>query len=441
MNAQGLLMKSKSMYKNIVIFIVLLLLAGCSATQKTALKPSQKAFEQEDFIILLALRAEQVNEYNASSSMYNTLYEKSGKKEYLYRSLQNDLQSKNDEKVIKRVDEITEGSFSDYKLIRLKILALSRLGRLEEAKTTAIMLVELSDESNDYLIVSNVYIRLGKYNTALKYLESAYAKDFNEKILDTISVLLYVNLDRKKDAIAQLESHTLMHGCSKTICTRLISFYSEQNNIDGLLSIYIKMYAQHKDVKIANQIVQIYGYKKDYAKLMDFLQENQIDNKLLLQLYIQEKKYKEAYLVADKLYEETRQIKFLGQSAIFEYEGASDKNDNKMHESVLKKLMKVISEEQNPLYYNYLGYLLIDHEIDIKKGMKYIKTALGYNPGSEYYLDSLAWGYYKLGNCAKARKIMNKIMKIEGASSEAEVIQHNKMIQMCKPKKKKGKKK
>lgn len=425
------------MYKNILALFIIVIFAGCASVQPDiTLDSSQKVFEEEDFIILMALRAEQVNEYNASSSMFTTLYEKSGKKEYLYRSLQNDLITKQDAKIVSIVDEITQGSFDDYKLIRFKILALSRLGRLEEAKTTAIMLVELSNESDDYLIVSNIYITLGKYDTALKYLESAYAKDFSEKILESMALVLYVNLDRKKDAIAQLESHILMHSCSTVICTRLISFYSEQNNIDGLLNIYLKMYKHNKDEKIANQIVQIYGYKKDYTKLIDFLENNNLDDELLLQLYIQTKKYKEASLLADKLYDKTLEINYLGQSAIFEYEGSDDKNDPKMHENVLIKLKKVLKEEMNPLYLNYMGYLMIDHEIDVKGGIKHIKTALGYKPDSEFYLDSLAWGYYKLGECKKALKIMKKILKINGASNEPEVIFHYEKIKKCKNKNK-----
>jgi len=427
------------MYKNILVLFIVLIFAGCSQT-KPEVSASKKAFEQEDLIILLALRAEQINEYNASSSMFETLYEKSGKKEYLYRSLQDDLVAHQNEKVIKRVDDITGGSFDDYKLIRYKILSLSRLERIEEAKTNAIMLVKESQAVEDYLIVSNIYIALGKYNTALKYLESAYTKNFDEKILDKMALLLYVNLDRKKDAIAQLESHSIMYGCSVSVCTRLISFYSEQNNIDGLLNTYLKMYKMNKQEKIANQIVQIYGYKKDYPKLIRFLEENKVDNELLLQLYIQAKDYKKATVIANKLYESTLDVNYLGQSAIFEYEGFDDKSDSKMHKRVIDKLTKVLKEKENPLYLNYVGYLLIDHEIDVKLGIRYIKTALGYNPGSEYYLDSLAWGYYKLGECKKAQKIMKKIMKIDGASSEAEVIQHSAKIKKCKMKHKKSKK-
>ena len=429
------------MYKNILVLFMIVFFVGCSATPEPKVSGSAKVFEQEDLLILFALRAEQINDNNESSNIFTTLWKKSGKKEYLYRSIENDLVAKEDAKVIKRVDNITQGSYEDYRLIRFKILALSRLNRIEEAKTTALLLLEISDESADYLIVSNIYITLNKYDTALKYLESAYAKEFDEKILDTMAVLLYVNLDRKKDAIAQLESFTLMHGCSKLICMRLISFYSEQNNIDGLLNIYLKMYEYNKDKKIANQIVQIYGYKKDYIKLIDFLEKNNIDNKLLLQLYIQSKKYKKASLLADKLYEQTAEINYLGQSAIFEYEGSDDKNNKKMHQSVISKLEKVLKVQNNPLYLNYIGYLLVDHEIDIKSGIKYIKNALGYKPDSAFYLDSLAWGYYKLGQCKKANKIMKKIMKIQGASSEAEVIEHNNKIQKClKKKKSKGKK-
>ena len=51
------------------------------------------------------------------------------------------------------------------------------------------------------------------------------------------------------------------------------------------------------------------------------------------------------------------------------------------------------------IYLNYYGYTLIDKEVDIKKGMKIIEDALVQQPNNTYYLDSLAWGYYKNRDC------------------------------------------
>jgi tetratricopeptide (TPR) repeat protein len=402
-------------------------------------KPSEKVFEEEDSYILFGLRAEEIKAYIAASKIFTTLYEKSNKKEYLYRSLQNDLASKKNKKVVARVDEILDENFDDYILIRLKIMALIGLNQYELAKDNALKLVTLSNEVNDYILVSNIYVKQQKFDTAIKYLESAYTQNYNEKILDKMSIILYVNLQRKKDAIAQLETHSRIHGCSKIICVRLIGFYSNENNIDGLLSTYLRFYNLNHNPEISKKIVQIYSYKQEHIKLMDFLEDTQSDNKTLLELYITLKNYKKAYPLAAKLYVKTQEINYLGQSAIFEYESSENKDDTDMQMRVVKKLKKLVNKKEMPLYLNYLGYLLIEHDLDVKLGIEYVKKALDVNPNSAYYLDSLAWGYYKLGMCTKADTLIQTILKLKGGD-EAEVLEHAKMIKKC-IKYKKGEKK
>jgi len=300
--------------------------------------------------------------------------------------------------------------------------------KFKDAKELSLRLVQKSKDVDDYILLSDIYIKLKKYNTALKYLESAYSKNYDEKILERMSIILYVNLQREKDAIAQLETHTRIHGCSKLICMRLIGFYSNENNIDGLLSTYLRLYNIHKNNEIAQRIIQIYGYKKEYIKLIDFLEENKnTDDQLLLQLYLSSKNYKKAYILADTLYKKTGDINYLGQSAIFEYESSINKKDIVMQTKIIKKLKKVTKSQENPLYLNYLGYLLIDHNIDIKKGISYVKRALKVEPNSAFYLDSLGWGYYKLGAYKKAYKIIKKATTLDEGDNE-EVLIHLRKI-------------
>ena len=426
------------MIKTVLFSFLLLFFNGCMGvfSSPEPVKSNVKVFEDEDTYILIALRAEQVKEYNASASIFNTLYEKSEKNEYLYRSLQNDLAAANSEKVILRIDEVLDGSLDDFVLVRLKIVALMQLGKLEEAKTLAIALVEKSDEVDDYMLVSDIYIEEKKFDTAIKYLESAYAHEYNEAVLDKMAIVLYVNLQRKKDAIAQLETHTRMHGCSKLICLRLIGFYSNENNIDGLLSTYLRLYQIDSSDEISNKIVQIYGYKKEYAKLIDFLENSHSDDKVLLQLYTNFKNYTKAFALAQKLYSQTGEISYLGQSAIYEYESVKNKKNKVLIKRVIDKLQSVVQNEKSPLYLNYLGYLMIDHEIDVKGGMKYVREAMKFDADSAFYLDSLAWGYYKLGACAKAEKIMKRVVKLEGGDDK-EVALHFEAIKKCISKQKK----
>jgi len=422
----------------IKILIVALALFFSACSHKTV-KPNEKAFAAEDTYIVFALRAEQVGDYKSAAKLFHQLYEKSSKKEYLYRYLQDKIVLKEYADVVKTVDDLTDGSLKDVKLVRLKIIALLESNRLKEAKKVSIDLARYTKKPKDYLLVSDVYTKSKDYDFALKYLEGAYMKEYNEKILDKIAIILYVNLHRKKEAIAELESHARIHGCSDLICTRLVSFYSHDNNIDGLLSVYKRLYAKNKNEDVAEKIIQIYSYKREYVKLIDFLEANHIDDELLLQLYVSGKNYANASKLAFKLYKENSDVAYLGQSAIYKYESYKGKVPKKALYNVIANLENVVKKNKDTLYMNYLGYILIDYDVNVKKGMQYIREVLKKQPNSAYYLDSLAWGYYKLGQCKKAKKIMLKVMKLEGGDA-AEVRAHFKKINRCIQKHKKKKK-
>jgi len=418
------------MYKNIILVIISLFFISCSY-KSHLVKPNEKAFAQEDDYIFLALRAEQLSNHKVAAKFFEKLYEKSSKKEYLYRSLENDLVAKEYKKVIQRVDTILENTqVFDAQLIRLKILSLLSLNHLDKAIALSVSLAIKTKKVDDYLLTSDIYVKRQDFDMAVKYLEGAYVKEYNEKILDKMSILLYVNLGRKKDAIAELETHSRIFGCSELICNRLIAFYSNDNNINGMLSAYLRLYDIKKEEKIAKKIVQIYSYKRNYMELISFLEKYNSDDTLLLQIYSSLKNYKKAYILSDKLYNQTLKLDYLGQSAIFEYESASNKENKKLLNSVVKKLTQVTQVVKKPLFMNYLGYILIDHEIDVKRGMDYIHTVLKHQPDSSFYLDSLAWGYYKLGNCHKAKNIMNRVVTLEGGD-DPEVVSHVKKINQC----------
>lgn len=415
------------MFRTSLLIIVALFLISCSSK---LVSPNEKAFAAEDDYILFALRAEQVGNYKMASTLFEELYEKSSKKEYLYRSLESELEAKNYEKLIERVDALLEEEDFNAKLIRLKTLCYIALHNLDAALKLSVSLAAKTKKADDYLLASDVYVKRQEFDMAVKYLESAYAREYNEKILDKMSIVLYVNLGRKKDAIAELETHSRIFGCSQLICNRLIAFYSNDNNVNGLLSAYLRFYDTYKSEKIAKKIIQIYTYKRDYLGLMDFLERYHSDDTLLLQLYTSVKNYKKAYQLSDRLYDETSELDYLGQSAIYEYESAKDKKSKELLNHVVSKLTQVTESLKKPLYLNYLGYILIDHELDIKKGMDYIHTVLKYQPDSSFYLDSLAWGYYKLGNCQKAKKIMNRVVTLEGGD-DPEVKAHVQKIEKC----------
>jgi len=428
------------MFKTLLTLLLLFTLAftGCS-TQQQSLPSNQKAFEDEDRLIMWALYAKSQGDANSTITLYERLYVESGKKEYRDEELITMVQSKQHQRALDKIkiyeSELEEGEL-DVRLERIKIAVLMEMGSYEQAKTLALSLVEETKAARDYQQVAALYMIQGRYEIALRYLQSAYAINYDENILDKMAIILYVNLNQKSEALSYLETHIRLHGCSEVICLRLASFYSEENNIEGMLRVYNRLYENTKDEKYAKTIVKLYNYKKDVIPLIQFLEKSGSDDPLLLQLYISNRNYAGVMSLGEKLYQEDGDPYYLGQSAIFEYEGAEDKQDKRMIESVMKKLNTVVESSQDPVYLNYLGYLLIDHDIDIKKGMEYVRKALESEPESPFYLDSLAWGYYKQGQCRKALNLMKRVRKNLG-KDDPEVDDHVKKIQECI--KKKGK--
>lgn len=419
------------MIRVVLASLMLLLFVGCSTHQTDHVKaPHEKAFFEEDEYILYALHAEEHKEYAAASKLFSVLYDRSGKKEYLYRSLSNQMKAGELDAMLIRTAVLIEADPKELEVRRLEVLALLKKRSYEEAKNKALALVEMSHEPEDYLLVSEAYSKQGRHDQAVKYLESAYMIDYDERILDKMVIILYVDLGRKKDAISYLETHSRLNGCSKLICTRLAGLYSESNNVDGMLSTYVRLYELEPEEEYAEAIVKIYNYQKKYLKLMIFLEKSEIDDPMLLQLYINNKSYSKAATLAKKLYDDRGDIAYLGQYAIFTYESTQDKHEPKMLDEVMETIETVLQQSDDALYLNYIGYLLIDHDLDIARGMEYVREALNMEPDSPFYLDSLAWGYYKLGQCPKAMSLMRQVEKELGEKDE-EVMSHIDAIKKC----------
>ncbi len=416
----------------LVVVALMLLFAGCS--KQPALSPQTKAFEAEDAYVLFALDAESHGRYAEAAQFWALLHEKAPRIAYRDRFFQNLLLAKQYDDVIQNAEAYRETEGFDVQVERYRISALMGKGDLKAAEAAVLALLKKTKAKPEYVSAANIYAQQRQYNTALRYLQSAYAIDYDEAVLDSMAVMLYVNLDRKKDAIAQLETHVRMNGCSERICKRLAGFYSEQNNIEGMLSTYLRLYDTAPSPEVANAIVRIYSYQNDMINLKRFLEQYHTDDALLLKLYINAKEYAKASELANELYNKTGDATYLGQSGIFEFEAAVDKSDPKMITSVVDKLKRAVANEKDPLMLNYLGYLLIDNDVDPADGVKYVKEALQQEPDSPFYLDSLAWGYYKLGRCEEAKRVMQKAVTAMQGEHDDELDSHIKAIQACKQK-------
>ncbi|MCF6173911.1 MAG: hypothetical protein L3J44_09070 [Campylobacteraceae bacterium] len=419
-----------SRHNPVIIFImtiVAIIIAGCS--QKTPMvKIGKKSFANEDLLIMQALEDQRLGNYQSAITTFDLLYQKSKKINYLQREAMISLLGKDKKKTYNLL--INSIKLYPKNLLFKKLLTQYYLQNknYKNAEKMALKIVQKDKTAQTLSLVGDIYMLQKSYKLALKYYQSSFKLDNSPKSLLNMVNLMYKFLGKKQEAISYLETYIRLHDANKNTYFTLLRFYGEEKNINGLISTYKKLYKEFKVDEFAKKTIELLMYKKDKKAAIKFLKKSGYNPKMLLIIYSSSGDYNGAYKVAKKLYKKTKNVDFLGKMAIFEYEANRKKLSSKILKSVSKKFETVLKDFQNPLYLNYYGYLLIDHNLDIKKGVKLVKRALEIEPKSLFYLDSLAWGYYKLNKCKKAYKIIEKFAK---DSNEPEVVMHYKKILRC----------
>lgn len=409
------------------IIIALFLLTGCSTKEVVFNEVTKKVFEEEDNLIFQALEYQQKGDYVNAKKVYHTLYDQSQKKVYLAEEAglafilgDNDALSLI-EMGLKKYPE--EKNFN-----RLLVGQLVKEKRYQEAEKEILELLKTDKSVQHLSIAGNLYLQMKEYPLALKYFESAYKQEQAEDLLLNIVELLYRFLGKKDDAMAYLETYANMEGCGKNVCFRLLDIYGRDKNVKGLIATYKKLYKENPNIEFSKKIVELMMYNKEVKEAISFLEKSGQNQTMLLDIYVNQKLFSKAYSLAEKLYDESKNLDFLGKMAIYEYELNKNNLNADVLQSISNKFNEVTSVLHDSVYLNYYGYLLIDHDIDVKKGLTLVQEALKIEPNSPYYLDSLAWGLYKLGNCAEAFEIM----KYFGENIyEEEVLEHFEAIKKC----------
>jgi tetratricopeptide (TPR) repeat protein len=72
---------------------------------------------------------------------------------------------------------------------------------------------------------------------------------------------------------------------------------------------------------------------------------------------------------------------------------------------------------QDPFVYNNLGFLLADTELDVTRGVALLEKAVRVRPADPDILDSLGWGYYKLGRLQEARELLQRSLDLNDWST------------------------
>ena len=398
-----------------IVFLIFLLITGCSVKQPQI---GEKVFPKEDDYIVKALVNEQSGDYKQAANIYNFLYKKTDKTVYFrkYLSMLYDLGKYNE--VIKKSNDFLQEKWND-EVFKIKIFALLQKKKLKEAKNE--LLTKFNKKSEFfYTMMAFILTKEHKYKEALEYAKSVYALNPSKKNLLNLSDVLVKN-KRYNEAIAYLQTYLNEYGCDYDVCLRLARIYKEVYDIPNLANIYEKLGIL--DPKYYVLALNYYMDEGDYKNAIRIVKKHHLNQEYLMYIYEETKEYKKAALVALNLYLKTKDVKYLLKYTIFIYKATPDKKTAK---EVVKKLEYIKKYIKTPFVYNFLGYVLIDKDINPEKGLKYVQKAISLNPSNTDYIDSLAWGYYKLHKCKTAWDIIKTV-----DSDDETVLLHKKRIKRC----------
>jgi len=75
---------------------------------------------------------------------------------------------------------------------------------------------------------------------------------------------------------------------------------------------------------------------------------------------------------------------------------------------------------------NGLGFVLVDSDMDVLRGLRCCKKAVSIKPHNAAYFDSLGWAYYKNGELLEARTWLRRAL--EAAPKQKEIKEHLKTV-------------
>jgi tetratricopeptide (TPR) repeat protein len=415
-------------------------LSGAAVTMHEGSTPLPIPAPSEDALIMQAVLSESAGDLDASRELYEKLFTLTGNKEYLIREAQDALSAKKDHtrSITNLTRWVTQHPTDHDKQLYLVLAALYiETGAPQEAdEIVDAYLTKGEVDSLDLEEFGALKIQLGEYADALELLKKAYSQSPNEQNALQIAALYLLKLKQPEKAISILERH-IENDPETSVGTyfKLIEMYAKAFKLDKVLTLYKKLYHKDPQKYFLQKIIEISLYQKDTEGLIRFLESTKGNNDILYSIYKDNGFFDKAIAKAQSIYQKTHKATWLAEEAILVYEKAQ--KSHQITPEILQKMSQLFEKsfaegEKKGMYLNYYGYTLIEHDMDVDKGIGLVRRALGKDPNNVFYLDSLAWGLYKKGQCRKAYKLMLRVLKKEGLKEQPEIKDHLKAIKACK---------
>lgn len=407
------------MYRYLFLALSLIFI-GCSTyTQPKVVKKVKLSSES---LMATALFYELHKEPKKALDIYINLYKSSKDSFFLRQAL---LVKINFNLKSEELKELLKKEKKGVILARLELLYYIQNKEYKTAKSKLLKLLKTDKDYKNYELLGDLFVQEGLLYDAASNYKLAYKKSHEKNL-----VLKYANLltDLKYTQKAKkiLLAYERQNKPDIAISLLLSRIYKMQKDDKKLISTYEKLYKLSKNKSFIYVAVDLLSTEKQYKNALNLALKYNLDVDTKLFLYYVNKDLKSAINLSLNEYDKTKNKSYLLRAAIFKYE--LNPKDTK---SVVSLFEQGVDEKTNAIYLNYYGYLLIEQNLDTLKGIKLVKRALLADPKNVFYIDSLAWGLYKLKKCKEAKELLDNLKPTKDFSKTKEAKEHIRKINSC----------
>lgn len=416
------------------IFLAILALNAIFTAMIFALEDSPKIKQfkaqssgfNEDKYILEALDAIDSKDDKKALESYKILYQNTKKIEYLKEQIFALMRLENHKDALATIKEFEAIIPNDLDILKAKAYLVR--GDLEATIAIWRRILQLEDSVFNNSFIATLYYAKKDFENARAHLIRAYQLDSND---ETLLVLASLDLERKKfgDSLPLIKAH-FKDELNERFALLLLNIASKINKLDEIEPLFAYYFTKKQSKINATNLAKLYYEKKDYGKVIDLAKKFDFDKALLIDIYLAQKDYKNAKIEAQKAYNRTKDSYYLGIMAIVDFEAQDAEGKAKIAPQVIESLKRALKDEPNHIFYNYVGYLMIDYDINVAEGVGFVEQALRAVPENPAYLDSLAWGHFKSNKCEQAKAVMEKIPR-DILLKEREMVEHLEAIDKC----------
>ena len=338
---------------------------------------------------------------------------------------------------------------SSLALIDLLAEVQSKLGKTDDAvKTIRNTIKNFSQGDKNtvaklHVSLGDIYSQANRNNEAITAYEDALKafgieksqlttddeREFATKVFEKM-IKTYKNAGRINDAKATIERARVLLGKNDLFSDKqIISLLREtRQNQEALVAVRTARQRAREDyslIRLEATILTDLGKVDEGVAIIKTLIDNKpaiptpfyddFSNYLFISgLYSQAKRVKESISAAQQAFNvaESEDRKQLANLSIATAQHQS--GDFKSAEATLKTILK--KTPTNPIALNNLGYFLIDRNERISEAVELIKQAVKIDPTNSSYLDSLGWGFFKLGNFVESEKYLKAAIRYNQSS-------------------------